>query len=85
VLLEGPVGACARWSWKGYAVHCSICEISGQLGTHSMRKTFARNVHERLGNDLAKTKKALGHKNISATMHYMSFMDEEIDRAILEQ
>ena len=61
------------------------CEISGQLGMHSMRKTFARNVHERLGNDLAKTKIALGHKNISATMHYMNFMDEEIDRAILGQ
>ena len=59
--------------------------MTGNLGTHSMRKTFAKNVHRRLGNDLFKTKQALGQKNIAATIHYMSFLDEEIDRAILEQ
>jgi integrase len=61
------------------------CELTGNLGTHSMRKTFAKRVHGRLGNDLAKTKEALGQKNIQATMHYMSFLDEEIDQAILQQ
>ena len=61
------------------------CEMTGALGTHSMRKTFAKRVHLRLGNDLAKTKEALGQKNITATMHYMSFMQEEIDQAILSQ
>lgn len=61
------------------------CEMTGNLGTHSMRKTFAKRVHHKLGNDLAKTKEALGQKNITATMHYMSFMQEEIDQAILSQ
>ena len=61
------------------------CELTGNLGTHSMRKTFAKRVHLRLGNDLSKTKEALGQKNIAATMHYMSFMQEEIDQAILSQ
>jgi integrase len=61
------------------------CEMTGNLGTHSMRKTFAKRVHQRLGNDLAKTKEALGQKSITATMHYMSFMQEEIDEAILAQ
>jgi integrase len=61
------------------------CEMTGALGTHSMRKTFAKRVHQRLGNDLAKTKEALGQKSITATMHYMSFMKDEIDRAILAQ
>jgi integrase len=61
------------------------CEMTGNLGTHSMRKTFARRVHSRLGNDLAKTKEALGQKSITATLHYMSFLDEEIDQAILAQ
>jgi hypothetical protein len=50
-----------------------------------MRKTFAKRVHRRLGNDLAKTKEALGQKSITATMHYMSFLEEEIDQAILAQ
>ncbi len=61
------------------------CEMTGNLGTHSMRKTFAKKVHRRLGNDLAKTKEALGQKHITATMHYMSFLAEEIDEAILAQ
>jgi integrase len=61
------------------------CEMTGPLGTHSMRKTFAKRVHQRLGNDLAKTKEALGQKSITATMHYMSFLHEEIDQAILAQ
>ena len=59
------------------------CEMTGTLGTHSMRKTFAKRVHRRLGNDLAKTKEALGQKSITATMHYMSFLHDEIDQAIL--
>ena len=61
------------------------CEMHGTLGTHSMRKTFAKNVHQRLGNDLFKTKQALGQKNIAATIHYMSFLEDEIDQAILDQ
>ncbi len=32
------------------------CEMNGDLGIHSMRKTFAKNVHMCLGNDLFKTK-----------------------------
>ena len=58
-------------------------ELSGQLGTHSMRKTFANVVHEKLDRDISKTKKALGHKNISSTDSYLSFLQEEIDEAIL--
>jgi len=61
------------------------CEMTGNLGTHSMRKTFARRVHRRLGNDLAKTKEALGQKSITATLHYMHFLHDEIDQAILAQ
>ena len=61
------------------------CQMTGTLGTHSMRKTFSRRVHLNLGGDLAKTRKALGQKNIQSTIHYMSFMDSEIDEAILQQ
>ncbi len=57
--------------------------VAGNTGTHSMRKTFANNVHEKLGRDLLKTQKALGHKNINSTVSYLSFKQEEIDEAIL--
>ncbi len=57
--------------------------VNGNTGTHSMRKTFANNVHEKLGRDLLKTQKALGHKNINSTVSYLSFKQKEIDEAIL--
>ena len=57
--------------------------IEGTLGTHSMRKTFANRMYERLDHDLLKTQKALGHKNINSTVSYLSFRQEEIDEAIL--
>jgi site-specific recombinase XerD len=57
--------------------------ISGTLGTHTMRKTFANKVHVLLGRDLVKTQRALGHKNVSSTVSYLSFLEEEIDEAIL--
>ena len=57
--------------------------VEGQTGTHSTRKTFANNVHERLGRDLLKTQKALGYRNINSTVSYLSFQQEEIDEAIL--
>lgn len=57
--------------------------LTGKLGTHTMRKTFANKVYDRLGGDLVKTARALGHKNINSTVQYLSFRQEEIDDAIL--
>jgi site-specific recombinase XerD len=57
--------------------------LNGQLGTHSMRKTFANNVYDKLGRDLVKTQRAMGHKNINSTVSYLSFCEAEIDQAIL--
>ena len=57
--------------------------MAGNLGTHSMRKTFANRIYDRLGHDLVKTQRALGHRNINSTVSYLSFREEEIDEAIL--
>jgi integrase len=62
---------------------CRSHGMTGQLGTHSMRKTFANNVYERLGRDLVKTQHALGQQNITTTIRYLSFREEEIEAAIL--
>ena len=62
---------------------CDAAHLSGKLGTHSMRKTFADKIYDRLGHDLIKTQRALGHKNINSTVSYLSFREEEIDEAIL--
>jgi len=58
-------------------------EMTGKLGTHSMRKTFANKVYDALGRDLVKTQRALGHRNINSTVQYLSFREEDIDAAIL--
>lgn len=57
-------------------------ELTGKLGTHCMRKSFAKNIHQALGEDITKTQKALGHKQLSSTTHYLSFDQSEIDDAI---
>ncbi|MHB9108216.1 MAG: tyrosine-type recombinase/integrase [Armatimonadota bacterium] len=62
---------------------CDACELTGKLGTHSMRKTFANKVYDALDNDLVKTQRALGHRNVNSTVQYLSFREEEIDEAIL--
>jgi len=56
--------------------------LTGTLGTHSLRKTFADRVYDRLEHDLVKTAQALGHHNINSTVSYLSFREEEIDAAI---
>jgi integrase len=58
-------------------------ELTGKLGTHSMRKTFANRVYTALKGDLPKTQRALGHRNINSTVSYLSFREEDIDAAIL--
>jgi integrase len=57
--------------------------LTGKLGTHCMRKTFANKVYDQLDGRLEKVQKALGHANINSTIQYLSFREEEIDAAIL--
>jgi len=57
--------------------------ISGKLGTHAMRKTFAARVYELLGHDLVKTQRALGHASVNSTVAYLSFAESDIEAAIL--
>jgi integrase len=57
--------------------------LTGKLGTHCMRKTFANKVYEQLDGRLEKVQKALGHANINSTIQYLSFREEDIDAAIL--
>jgi integrase len=58
-------------------------ELTGKLGTHAMRKTFASRMYNKFGKDLVKVQRAMGHRNINSTVSYLSFREEEIDAAIL--
>ena len=59
-------------------------KLEGKITTHSMRKSYASRMHEKLGRDILKTQKAMGHANIQSTVQYLSFNQEEIDNAIRE-
>ena len=98
LLKEGPLDECAFLfrSQKGenkpigriqyYRILQAACKgekLTGKLGTHTMRKTFANKVYDNLDHDLAKTAQALGHKNVNSTVQYLSFRQEDIDEAIL--
>jgi len=48
-----------------------------------MRKSFAARVYEALDHDLVRTQKALGHRNVNSTVSYISFLDSEVDAAIM--
>jgi integrase len=58
-------------------------ELTGKLGTHALRKTFANKVYTRLQRDLVKTQRALGHRNINSTVAYLSFCEDDVTQAIL--
>jgi integrase len=47
-------------------------------GTHCLRKTFANRAYEKLGHDLVKTQRVMGHKNVNSTVSYLRFRDEDI-------
>jgi len=57
--------------------------LTGKLGTHVMRKTYAVGVFNNLGRNVFLTAKALGHQSPTSTMSYLSFRQSEIDAAVL--
>ena len=70
-------------AWRILREACAANELTGKLGTHCMRKTFAQKIYHQLGFDLIRTKRALGHQQITNTERYLSFAEAEIHAAIL--
>jgi integrase len=71
--------------FKGFGLESTIFvgrQSKGSKGTHTLRKTFAKEMKTRLG-DIQKVADALGHKSIQSTICYFSFDHEEVDNAIL--
>lgn len=70
-------------AWRILRKAFELAGLTGNLGTHTMRKTFADRVYDRLGGDVVKTARALAHRSIDSTASYLSFREAEIDEAIL--
>lgn len=69
-------------AWRVLRRSFDACGLTGKLGTHCMRKTFADRVFEQLGRDLMRTQRAMGHRNVNSTVSYLSFKEEDIEAAI---
>lgn len=81
---RGPNQAIGRvQAWRILRRAFERAGLTGNLGTHSMRKTFADRIYDRLDGDLVKTAQALSHRSISSTASYLTFRESEIDDAIL--
>ena len=70
-------------AWRIIREAADACGISGRIGTHSCRKTFAERVRKNLGGDLFKVQHAMGHKNINSTVKYLGCDQKEIENAVL--
>jgi site-specific recombinase XerD len=70
-------------AWVMYQKAFRQLSMTGKLGTHFSRKSFAIRMHEKLHFDLIKTQAAMGHKNISSTISYLNFNEPEISQAVL--
>ncbi len=73
-----------RSAWLMLRRAYAACGLAGKLGTHSMRKTFAKRVHAAGGKDILKTQRALNHKRLTSTASYLSFEEADVDDAILK-
>lgn len=78
-------------AWRVLRDAYRVAGITGKVGTHSMRKTFANRVYQNLidraaaGEKIDPTmliSKALGHRSLDATSKYLSFRQEDVNRSI---
>ena len=71
---------------QAYDIIVTAAERAGldtkRIGTHTLRKIFARRMWVAVGRDGAKMARLLGHENWSNTLRYLEFADE-LDAAVL--
>lgn len=58
-------------------------EGAGRFGTHTLRKSFCRKVHEACGRDINMTRVAMGHSHVTTTQKYLEPDLDKIRSAIL--
>ena len=69
-----------------YSIIKEIAALAGfeeHVGCHTMRKTFAWNLYESTGRNLAIVQKQLNHSSQEATIHYLGLDQKAMDNAIM--
>lgn len=67
-----------RSAWSVLTKAFDSCSLSGKLATHTMRKTFAKEMHELLGGNLHHLQVAMGHADINSTTKYIQVDEKKI-------
>ena len=70
-------------AWRVIKGAAERAEIAGNVSTGSTRKGFAQRIFEVLGKDIVGVQRALGHRTLHATHHYLSCDQQAVDTAIL--
>jgi integrase len=83
--LKPPYAALSRF--QGYRIVKAAARAANidfaRVATHSMRKSFAKQIFHQTGHNLVLLQKALGHRAIETTAKYVSPGTEEVNAAIL--
>jgi len=58
---------------------CAKEGISNRIGTHSMRKTYARLLYHASGNDIIAVREGLGHQDVRTTQKYLEVEEGRVD------
>lgn len=72
----------ARYIIRGAFARAMI-EDDGRLGTHTLRKTWARKVYEASGHDILVVSAGLNHSSIAITQKYLEPDEEEVMAAMM--
>jgi integrase len=85
-LFEGYLGRAItkQTAYRVITDAAKLLQLTGKIGTHSMRKTFADKVYKATDKDIVATAHALGHSDVNNTMKYLSFLTEDLDSIILD-
>jgi len=74
-----PISAGQAWRiLKSAAIEAGIPDI----GTHSMRKTYAYHVYKDRDKDIALVQHLLNHSSQACTLRYLGIDDDEVDRTL---
>lgn len=71
-------------AWRVLNNAYEVLSLMGKLGTHALRKSFAKRVYEASSKDLIATQHALGHSSVASTGRYLESTQEEVDDLVLQ-
>jgi len=85
-LFRSRQGSNRPWStcqaWRIIRGICKDLHIEGNIGTHSLRKTFAMSIYSATNNNIRLTQVALGDRTIQVTINYLLVSSTDVDNAV---